>query len=393
MKTNPIQSLSLLLLATLTACGSSDLPIQHADNYGDITFSAQPERLATRTNPYEAYSPAKHPSTMGVFGYYDETGTVPDNTNTTYGTIFDNTKATYNASQQSWLYSPIRRWDDYRKYKTFDFFASMPYSDKAKLTQLTSEESGTSGSSGTDGTTYTLSTPYDPTSPLLYDVTQAPIICATPVHRQGTDASGNELTFERIINFRFDQTLTAYRLLFKLDAKMNAIRYFRITKVELYGTVPEKGIISRSYTWDKNGNKDWTAGNIQWKDIGRKEYSIEEPIVITHKSSDVNGNESSDLIVTSADYEQWGKTFYTIPDSKFNPTIRVTYDVEFKDKDGETIVTRKDVESEIELNKTNFKQLKEGGIAMVNSIRILIQPRYLYVLADEDAYTGHLLIE
>lgn len=30
---------------------------------------------------------------------------------------------------------------------------------------------------------------------------------------------------------------------------------------------------------------------------------------------------------------------------------------------------------------------------MINPIRILIQPRYLYVLADEDAYTGQLLID
>ena len=30
---------------------------------------------------------------------------------------------------------------------------------------------------------------------------------------------------------------------------------------------------------------------------------------------------------------------------------------------------------------------------MIQPIQILIQPRYLYVMADEDAYTGRLLLE
>lgn len=60
-------------------------------------------------------------------------------------------------------------------------------------------------------------------------------------------------------------------------------------------------------------------------------------------------------------------------------------------KDGTTVVTRKDVTSNIVLNKGNFSSLATGKTAMIN--RILIQPRYLYVLADQDAYTGHLLID
>lgn len=33
--------LPLIVLAVLTACDSSDVPIQHPDNYDNITFSAQ----------------------------------------------------------------------------------------------------------------------------------------------------------------------------------------------------------------------------------------------------------------------------------------------------------------------------------------------------------------
>ena len=45
---------AIALLATLSACEGSDMPIQQADNHGYISFSAQPQKTATRANPYEA---------------------------------------------------------------------------------------------------------------------------------------------------------------------------------------------------------------------------------------------------------------------------------------------------------------------------------------------------
>lgn len=82
------------------------------------------------------------------------------------------------------------------------------------------------------------------------------------------------------------------------------------------------------------------------------------------------------------------------------PTIAVTYDVVFKDENKNEVITRKDITSTIKLNKENFGNTTSGSgsigagkTAMINPIKILIQPLYLYVLADQDAYTGHLLIE
>ena len=63
------------------------------------------------------------------------------------------------------------------------------------------------------------------------------------------------------------------------------------------------------------------------------------------------------------------------------------------DENQKEVITRKDVTSNIILNKNNFPSLTTGTTAMINPIRILIQPHYLYVLADQDAYTGHLLIQ
>ena len=83
---------AIALLATLSACEGSDMPIQQADNHGYISFSAQPQKTATRANPYEAYDPTRHPATMGTFGYYD----MPKRYASAANTIFNNETATYN---------------------------------------------------------------------------------------------------------------------------------------------------------------------------------------------------------------------------------------------------------------------------------------------------------
>ena len=79
-------------------------------------------------------------------------------------------------------------------------------------------------------------------------------------------------------------------------------------------------------------------------------------------------------------------------DLAFVPTIAVTYDVILKDEKGKT-VTRQDVTSTIILGNKYFETLNPAQTAAIYNINILIQPRYLYVLADQDAYTGHLLIQ
>ncbi len=378
----------LSLIAFVTACDSSDMPIQHADSYEYITFSAQSRKLVTRTNPYEAYDPQRHPATMGTFGFYDialydaltKARTAPAASNP----IFNNEMASYNASTRSWTTLSKKRWDDYSSATSFDFFAYMPHTDGATLKRVATD-------------TYTLSFPFamsdggstPTTSPLIVDPKAAPIICALPNNKKGiTDNDEN-----RLVDLKFDQTLTAYRLLFKLDTKMNAIRRFRIKRVTLSGTLATSCTISRTYVWNKTSQR-WNAGNIKWTNISRQSFT-ESPIDIAYSGFNTAAydDDSRTVLVTSDLYTQWGVDFYTIPDALFQPTISVTYDVELVAEDGTTVVTRKEVTSDITLNKKNFSNLTTGGTAMINPICILIQPRYLYVLADQDAYTGHLLID
>lgn len=359
---------AIISLASLSACDSSDMPIQHADSYGYITFSAQSQKILTRTNPYEAYNPERHPATMGVFGYQDNADAEP---------IFLNETATYNASTQSWPTATPKRWADYPNASSFSFFAYMPQTEGAKLTKTLTD-------------TYTLSFPFameNGTSPVIFDTKAAPIICALPVNK-GAIATENE---DRVINLKFDQTLTGYSLSFMLDAKMNAIRHFRIHSVTLSGNLATSCTITRSYTWN-NASNSWNASDIEWSDVQRAEF-VDTPIPYKGYSSEAYDDATQTAIVTSEGYTQWGSDFFTIPDADFTPKIKVTYDVELIAEDGTTVVTRKNVTSVITLNKDNFGNLTTGKTAMINPIRILIQPRYLYVLADQDAYTGHLLID
>lgn len=404
----------IILLAILTACESSDMPIQHADNYAYISFSAKTEKTLTRTNPYEAYDAAKHPATMGVFGYYSSNSHPKlDGANS----IYSNESVSYNSTTENWTATSRKRWNEYLgKATSFHFFAYMPKVDGAKVIST--------------NRTFTLSFPFtmstsaeeissentssNPTpSPVIFNIRKAPIICAKPQSKDSMDAQKTEYTFDRVVKFKFDQTLTGYRLLFKLDTKMGAVRQFRIKRVTLSGKLATKGTVSRSYTWDET-KKLWTQGAIEWKEDDLTYTTFEEstaaegntvtaPFKIPYKDNKDDTNTTSSAFENATksilidnsikDYTQWGPAFYTIPDKNFTPTIKVTYDVVFKDEKQQEVITRKDVTSAIELNEKNFESLKQGVTAMIYPIRILIQPRYLYVLADEDAYTGHLLID
>lgn len=398
----------IILLAILTACESNDMPIQHADNYAYISFSAKTEKTLTRTNPYEAYDAAKHPATMGVFGYYSSTSHPKLDVD---NIIYNNEPVSYNSTTENWTATNRKRWNEYLgKATSFHFFAYMPKVDGAKVI----EEKSDATSSTSTSRIFTLSFPFAMTpSPVIFDIRKAPIICALPQSREGKDAQNTEYTFDRVVNFKFDQTLTGYRLLFKLDTKMGAVRQFRIKRVTLSGKLATSGTVSRSYTWDVT-KKQWTQGAIEWKEDDITYTTFGEstaaggntsttPFEIPYKENTDNTstafeNATKSILLDNSikDYTQWGAAFYTIPDKNFTPTIKVTYDVVFKDEKQQEVITRKNVTSAIELNEKNFESLKnqkQGVTAMIYPIRILIQPRYLYVLAEEDAYTGHLLID
>lgn len=363
---------TIALAALLTACSSDDVPVQHPDDYACITFSVKTQKLITRSNPYEDYSPLRHPSTMGAFGYCNANIANP---------IFNNDVVTYDPVEKNWTDALNRRWEDYKGTTTFDFLAYMPQTGGASVALTADGE-------------YSLTIPFSIPDgmPFLFDTRQAPIICASPDRKVALDSKGANMDFDHVVNMQFDQTLTGYRLLFKLDPTMGAIRYFRIKAVSLTGDLAAAGTVSRTYSYAADGTLN--VGNISWNALQRKNYGA-TPVGVPYKETDdaSSDNVTKTLLVGADDFSQWGDVFYTIPDPNFLPTISVTYDVVLLDEDGNEVITRNDITSSITLNKANFSNLTTGVTAMVNPIRILIQPRYLYVLADQDAYTGRLLIE
>lgn len=381
-------------LASLTACESNDLPIQHADSYRYITFAARTQKMTTRADDrYESYDPVQrmHPQDMGVFGYYNFATHSFETTGTETGgknhAIFDNIQVDYDTSTKTWSTKEEKRWDAYPD-SNFDFFGYMPHSESATLSKPSATES-----------TYLLTIPFSMQavngnpSPILAqkDLRQAPIICAKPEHKGSTTAGGSDATFERVVTFLFDQTLTGYNLNFQLDQKMNAIRYFRIKGVKIYGKgLATGGNVSRSYTWSNN---EWTAKAIQWSNLNKVIITEENAIKLAKNSETPFTPEYKEYMdIDDSKYHRWGTTFYAIADASFVPTIAVTYDVILKDEKGEP-VTRQDVTSTIILGNKYFETLNPAQTAAIYNINILIQPRYLYVLADQDAYTGHLLIQ
>ena len=386
MKKRQYFSLLATVLISMNACESNDLPVQHADSYDYITFAAKMQKEITRAREYEGYDANKHPQTMGAFGYYN----LPTHDfSSTEGEIFKNETVTYDETSKCWKTKPEKKWDDY-KNRNFDFFGYMPWNKDATLTKPSATEN-----------TYVLSIPYTiPTingksSPILFekDLKQAPIICALPEHKIGTTAEGKEQTFERVVELKFDQTLTGYYLNFKLDTRMNKLRHFRIKGIKLYGTLPTGGTLSRSYTY--NGNS-WTAEAIKWTDLKTTNFDASTGIALAKDQDAENpappaANDTLNLNDTK--FRRWGATFYAPSTTLFVPTIAVTYDVTMEDENKKEITTRKDVTSTIILNQQYFSTLKPESTATIYPINILIQPRFLYVLADQDAWSGFLLID
>lgn len=386
------------ILASLSACDSSNMPVQHSDHYDEITFTVETQKVEnqkaksqnaeTRANEYEKYDPTLHPGQMGVWGYYYATK-IQGNAGTS---IFNNQQVSYDSSQNAWGYSEPKKWEDFKEARHFDFFAYMPYQEGTGSSIAIS----TDADSHTD--TYTLSVPYAPSgsssnSPFLFDAKNAPIICALPEHRTVKSDQDEKLSFEHTVKFKFDQTLIGYKLLFKLDPTMGAIRQFHIKSVNITGEIPISGTITRAFTYSTN-TKKWTAGKIIWKDIATRTYTKDDPVIIPYQNTSSSENQSSpSLEISSTEYQSWGDIFYTIPLATFQPSINVTYDVKMTTQDGKNPITRENVTSSILLNKDNFSNINTGSTATINSIRILIQPRYLYVMSDQDAYTGYLLID
>lgn len=383
MKKKLYNTLLTMVLIGMNACESSDLPIQHADSYDYITFAVKTQKDQTRAQVYEGYDASRHPHTLGAFGYYNLSA--HDFTSAEGNAIFNNETVNYDETSGNWKTNPERKWDDY-KSNNFDFFGYMPQNAQASLTKSSTSES-----------TYVLSIPYtipqlnDKASPILFDLKLAPIICALPEHKEGTTAAGTEKTFERVVEMRFDQTMTGYYLNFQLDTRMNKLRHFRIKGVKIYGTLPTGGTLSRSYTFKGNS---WTAEAIKWTDLQTTEFDANTGIALAMNQDAENPASPKDdetLNIDDKDFRRWGATFYAPSTTLFVPTIAVTYDVTMADE--KEVITRKNVTSTIVLNQQYFSTLKPESTATIYPINILIQPRFLYVLADQDAWSGFLLID
>ncbi|MGN1375868.1 MAG: fimbrillin family protein [Prevotella sp.] len=378
-------SFAVTAVMLLAACQSDDnMPVQTPDDYGVISFAVAAEKSKVRTLNYEAYSKQKHPDNMGVFGFFNLLE-ADDEAKLSSNTILSNIRIVYDAVAGTWKYANDNEkeyWAEYVDYNSFDFLGYMPYQATAPVLTPNAETPAV----------FTLSFPVERSEncalPLIFDSRQAPLICNVPVHE--TAAMGTPV----VLNF--DQTLTGFNVQFEIDPSMDKIRHFRIKNVIIYGDkLPVSGKVSRTYTWN-DALGTWSAGDITWSEVAVDKVEQASPIVIAYATNEETAeydNTGETMVVKSDKYRKWGENFYAIPVAAFNPTIEVTYDVELEDQSGNNVTTRQGVTSSIILSKTNFGSIQEGLPGHINAIRILIKPRYLYVLADEDKAEGLLLVD
>ena len=103
------------ILASLSACDSSNMPVQHSDQYDEITFTVETQKVEnqkaksqnaeTRANEYEKYDPTLHPGQMGVWGYYYITKQLGNAGNS----IFNNQQVSYDSNQNAWGYGTPKK--------------------------------------------------------------------------------------------------------------------------------------------------------------------------------------------------------------------------------------------------------------------------------------------
>lgn len=343
------------IMAIVTSCSNDDLAVTQPDEfYSPISFGVESTngeaKIITRADAHShiAYNSTRDPETMGVYGFCNVTDKE---------TIFKNVEATYDAgATPKWGYDNTKYWGEYAEGTDFDFFAYMPYKE---------EEATLTGS----GSVRTLSFPVT-TDPISFN-SKSGLICHAPVHKS---------VLGETIPFQMDQILTGLQFEFQLGTRMDMIREFKITKVELYGSFPTSGTVSRTYT---KAGSTWSAGDVTWSNLVNTAKVKNDALTIK--------NAPSELIINQSATKTWGDPFYVIPDASFAPTIKVTYDVIVE---GTTEVSRKGVESIIVFNSDNFSKYTSAGVTgKINPVKINIVPSYLYVLADSDQLQGYLVLE
>ena len=372
----------------LVGCSNEDFLTTQSDEAKVMSFSigTSMEEVASKASTgYRAWT-TSDPTSFGAFGMYNM-----DITSASQEKLFGNQRVDWDDDNEKWTYSPPKYWADFSWCDTFDFFGYMPYVAGATLTQGT----------GDDQYKYTLSFPASLPNSVLDDVANVPLICNEPVRK---DKIGEK------INFKMDQVLAGFNITFQLDDKMDDLRDFVITKVEITGDaespLPVSGNVSRTYTYIPATSK-WSAGDIVWSGIGyNADIEYEVPFVDHGKGTASDAYEVTDETHGTLRIghsfpgakSQWGADFFAIPSANFQPTIKVTYYVEDpKDDDSDDPLIPRGEEdyltAEIQLSSSFFETYSQVPAGQKNGINVFIKPAYLYVLSDYDQWIKHIVVQ
>lgn len=327
----------------LSSCSSDDNDV-YPDASDEIRVSLR-QGISTRAvGDYRNWNSTTDPTTMGVMAFTEGSLGSYIYNNVSFAAPDGGTGAWTTTSEKA-------KWSTYSDATSFDFFAYMPHSANASLSNA--------------GSVYTLSIRKVPGA-----VTSKPYLIATlPVHY--TSAYGHTAP----VPMQMDQVMTRFDFQFKLGEAMSNLRTYRITSVKM-ADVPATATVNQPYTFSSS----WTKGDMTLTDISHSKMEVE----LTSSPGIAIGynNEPSN-------YKTFPGSVYMLPFnlSENAPKIIVSYDV--YDEDGLKVDER---EREIVLNATNFGALGTIQSAHYNTVKIQIVPNMLHILSDADQTTAGYLV-
>lgn len=364
-------------VATALVGCSEEITYQLPDNVTDevqftvgnvLSGEAAASRAESHTGPHTIqYDPDKHPDKLGVFAYYN---------NKVNAVKLESDPIVVNSiyTWKSDLY-----WPEVSDQTSIDFIGYMYDTNLPGDAAITKEDGN-----------YKLSFTASLKKPVLFDVTgdysvdKAPLVCCNPI---------NVKTKVAQVNFNMDRTLAGYSVWFQLGEKMDNVRDFIVKEVGIYGSAYQSGKVNVVYKSDKTKEITWDLTGSSTQNFG----TAVDPLKLVWET---NSTPNTLPVNTHTEYKKWGnesdpasQAFFAIPSITFNPTIKVKYDVVLNGPDN-SVITRKDVISNIEFNSTNFSGYDAAGEpGKVHPIKIKIVPSYLYVLADKDQASGYIVIQ
>lgn len=365
----------------LSSCNGDDAPVWEPERsdiaftVGDVTDFGKEELTRAEDHIHIPYDIARHPATMSGFGImrrptdsYTFSVFGPNDAWNDHYPYYNCRHTTTGNAMTNWQCSQNKLWR-YSEVDRYDFFAAMPYNAGVRLTDDNEKPFNH----------FSLLVPVGvPTG----DSRNAPLFCHEPVTRFADE----RLT--TMVPLRMDQIYTRFNIVAMVDSThMTHLRKFEITDVLSQGGLTNMPNLTYQVDYDFDPEeKTWSTTRRGFINVSNTESTTVNTImtgghvmVNTAENSYVDEN---DLEVWVPVTEYYAPIMYDEANAKgYFPTLTIVYNV----WDHQGLETRHGAIAKIDMNNIftpawlATHQLKNNY-----TLKIYIDPNYLYILSDND---------